>query len=53
MKRFFVKIMLRVIKKDLWIVCGNISLRFHDKGDGAYDDLQDKLYYWITSGLSV
>ena len=35
----------------LWEVCGNIALRFHDKEDGAYDDLQEKLYYWIRQGL--
>lgn len=35
----------------LWEICGNIAERFYDKENGMYDYLQEKLYYWFSTGL--
>jgi len=40
------------VRSKLFIVCGDIAERFHDKGSGDYDDLQEKLFYWVSIGLS-
>lgn len=47
------KLILKWLISDekLWTIAGDIALRFHDKETGEYDDLQDKLYYWIKCGL--
>lgn len=39
---------IRIYSKRFWIIAGNIAERFYEKDTGEYDDLQEKLYYWIT-----
>ena len=51
MRKRIIKYLLEKYKDKLWLMSGNIAERFHGKDDGAYDDLQDKLYYWITKDI--
>ena len=51
MTKRIVNYLLKKYTKKLWNMAGNIANRFHDKKTGEYDDLQEKLYYWITSGI--
>lgn len=56
------KIKLKLLKlllpeETLWEMAGNISERFVEKYDdkmettGEYDDLQEKMFYWIKCGI--
>jgi len=46
------KLCLKIIgDKPFFKIAGDIAERFHDKDTGDYDDLKEKLYYWIKSGL--
>lgn len=36
---------------NFWKMSGNIAERFHKKDLAEYDDLQERLYYWITEGI--
>jgi hypothetical protein len=49
MKKYLLKILLPDAK--LWDMAGMIASRFTDMDDGAYDDLQEKLYNWIKFGI--
>ena len=53
MKNAIIKLFIKVFSKRVWRMSGDIAERFHDKGTGECDDLQEKLYYWITDGLII
>ena len=51
MNKWLIKYFLKKYDHKIWLMCGDIAERFHDKETGDYYDLQDKLYYWILSGI--
>ena len=56
MKKYLNKFRIKLIKlllpeKIIWEVSSDIAERFYKKDSGEYDILQDKLDFWIRSGI--
>ena len=49
MKKYLIKKLIP--EKHIWKIAGNIAERFHDKGTGEFEDLQNKLWSWISFGI--
>lgn len=50
-KKKITSLFVEINSDNFYNLAGNIAERFTNKDSGEYDDLKDRLYYWITVGI--
>lgn len=49
MRKFLLKLLLK--EETLWKTAGDMAERHYERDSGDYDELHEKLFYWIKCGI--